>query len=376
LSFRSAELENGTGFYASGNAVPGTSVRLYLNGSHLADVVADDKGEWSITVRRGLTGGHYAIRADAIGPSGKVVARAEVPFDVPVEMAAAPAAAAPQAPSAAPDPPSAPNPADVAGLPAAPAPPESAANPPVASSAPPVDAPEPPSAPNPSEVAGVPSPVGAPVVLARQEEGVAVPAVHSSQPSAAGLAPAARVSAERVGGAPGAADQPEADRPVVTATPSARPPMPPQSPPQMREASRGETPTEVPLPRPDLAAAVRAKPGGPTSPVKVATPVKPAGSPAIDVPAAPASTKPAAPSVQTAAAAPTADDNGPATPTSHAVIDQIETALVVRGDNLWNISRTRLGHGRRYTEVYAANLSQIRDPNLIYPGQVFVVPQR
>ena len=57
-----------------------------------------------------------------------------------------------------------------------------------------------------------------------------------------------------------------------------------------------------------------------------------------------------------------------------AVVEQVDTALVVTGDNLWNISRARLGHGRRYTQIYAANTAQIRDPRLIYPGQVFVMP--
>jgi nucleoid-associated protein YgaU len=29
----------------------------------------------------------------------------------------------------------------------------------------------------------------------------------------------------------------------------------------------------------------------------------------------------------------------------------------------------------RYTIIYEANKDQIRDPDLIYPGQVFVLPQ-
>jgi nucleoid-associated protein YgaU len=48
---------------------------------------------------------------------------------------------------------------------------------------------------------------------------------------------------------------------------------------------------------------------------------------------------------------------------------------IVRGDNLWNIARNRYGDGTRYTVIYEANKGQIRDPNLIYPGQVFVVPK-
>ncbi|HEX2892074.1 LysM peptidoglycan-binding domain-containing protein, partial [Vineibacter terrae] len=48
---------------------------------------------------------------------------------------------------------------------------------------------------------------------------------------------------------------------------------------------------------------------------------------------------------------------------------------IVRGDNLWNIARARYGDGQRYTVIYEANKNQIRDPNLIYPGQTFVIPK-
>ncbi|KMO17157.1 LysM peptidoglycan-binding domain-containing protein [Methylobacterium platani] len=52
----------------------------------------------------------------------------------------------------------------------------------------------------------------------------------------------------------------------------------------------------------------------------------------------------------------------------------ISTATVTRGDNLWNISRKAYGRGLRYTVIFDANQGQIRDPNRIYPGQVFVLP--
>lgn len=52
----------------------------------------------------------------------------------------------------------------------------------------------------------------------------------------------------------------------------------------------------------------------------------------------------------------------------------ISTAKVTRGDNLWSISRRAYGRGLRYTVIFDANQGQIRDPNRIYPGQVFVLP--
>lgn len=48
---------------------------------------------------------------------------------------------------------------------------------------------------------------------------------------------------------------------------------------------------------------------------------------------------------------------------------------IVRGDNLWNIARAHYGEGWRYTVIFEANKSQIRDPDLIYPGQVFSLPK-
>jgi nucleoid-associated protein YgaU len=46
------------------------------------------------------------------------------------------------------------------------------------------------------------------------------------------------------------------------------------------------------------------------------------------------------------------------------------------GNNLWRIAQHSYGDGLRYTEIVQANRVQIRDPNLIYPGQVFAVPEK
>ncbi len=48
--------------------------------------------------------------------------------------------------------------------------------------------------------------------------------------------------------------------------------------------------------------------------------------------------------------------------------------IIRRGDTLWRISRDTYGRGSRYTVIYLANGDQIRDPNRIYPGQVFRMP--
>lgn len=46
------------------------------------------------------------------------------------------------------------------------------------------------------------------------------------------------------------------------------------------------------------------------------------------------------------------------------------------GNNLWRIAQRSYGDGLSYTVIYQANRAQIRDPNLIYPGQVLAVPEK
>jgi nucleoid-associated protein YgaU len=58
-----------------------------------------------------------------------------------------------------------------------------------------------------------------------------------------------------------------------------------------------------------------------------------------------------------------------APPEGYAAVD------VQPGNNLWRIAQRSFGDGLRYTEIYRANETKIRDPDLIYPGQVFAVPE-
>ena len=49
---------------------------------------------------------------------------------------------------------------------------------------------------------------------------------------------------------------------------------------------------------------------------------------------------------------------------------------VVRGNSLWRIARRHYGTGVLFTLIFEANRDQIKDPDLIYPGQVFALPVR
>jgi len=53
----------------------------------------------------------------------------------------------------------------------------------------------------------------------------------------------------------------------------------------------------------------------------------------------------------------------------------LPTRIVIQpGNNLWKLSRDLYGQGRQYTVIYEANKDQIRNPSLIYPGQVITAP--
>lgn len=54
-----------------------------------------------------------------------------------------------------------------------------------------------------------------------------------------------------------------------------------------------------------------------------------------------------------------------------------ESGVFVRpGNTLWQIARQLYGSGVRYTVIFRENSEQILDPNLIYPGQIFRLPNK
>lgn len=53
---------------------------------------------------------------------------------------------------------------------------------------------------------------------------------------------------------------------------------------------------------------------------------------------------------------------------------KVKTYTVKSGDCLWNIAKKYYGNGAQYTKIYNANKGKIKNPNLIYPGQVLTIP--
>ena len=84
---------------------------------------------------------------------------------------------------------------------------------------------------------------------------------------------------------------------------------------------------------------------------------------------------------QTEAAAPeVAPASEPATSEPAAAEPAAEAAAPITitvqpGFTLWAIARDTYGDGVLYVQVFEANRDKIKDPDLIYPGQVFTVPQ-
>jgi nucleoid-associated protein YgaU len=69
--------------------------------------------------------------------------------------------------------------------------------------------------------------------------------------------------------------------------------------------------------------------------------------------------------------------DAPAAPQADAPIPAAApvTVTVQPGFTLWGIAQDRYGDGVLYVQVFEANKDKIKDPNLIYPGQVFSVPE-
>ncbi|MCB1339203.1 MAG: LysM peptidoglycan-binding domain-containing protein, partial [Maritimibacter sp.] len=55
---------------------------------------------------------------------------------------------------------------------------------------------------------------------------------------------------------------------------------------------------------------------------------------------------------------------------------RVLTAVTIQpGNTLWGIADKRYGAGLQYVKIFEANREFIKDPDLIYPGQVFTLPE-
>jgi hypothetical protein len=69
------------------------------------------------------------------------------------------------------------------------------------------------------------------------------------------------------------------------------------------------------------------------------------------------------------------DQPAPADPDASPSVPPVRAVTVQPGNTLWAIARDAYGDGILYVRVFEANRGLIRDPDLIYPGQIFTVPE-
>ena len=146
--------------------------------------------------------------------------------------------------------------------------------------------------------------------------------------------------------------------------------------------SRFETPFKRETPE-ALAAASGTEPA---SQAPVAPPEVPAQAQA-EAPAATVATgsEPVVPATETSTPTPTETASAPETPaaaqpdpapaSAAAPVTVPVTVTVQPGFTLWGIAQDRWGDGVLYVQVFEANKDKIKDPDLIYPGQVFSMPE-
>jgi nucleoid-associated protein YgaU len=132
------------------------------------------------------------------------------------------------------------------------------------------------------------------------------------------------------------------------------------------------TPAAPEAPKPAEVVAVEEVPAV-TPTAKVAEAPVPEAPAAVDVPAAAAE---AAPAMETPAAEPVVvAAQVPASAEPSAEAAAAPQVVIQPGNNLWKLSRQIYGKGIMYPVIYEANKDQIRRPELIYPGQIFLTPE-
>lgn len=317
------ELE-GQEIWIAGAAAPGTIIRLYQDNELLGETVTGDEGRYLFEGVLSDATGEVTVRADALATgSADVIARAEVPFDMPgTEMADTDMADT-----------------DIAGAAAETA---TEAVEEVAQAA--------------SEAANETADAASDAVAEIADN--AVEAASSAAEAASELASNAVETASDAASAVGQAVE-EAVAPAAevadTSTASEQP-----------TADDASNATETAAATPSQA--VETEPETATSAAETtATETTEAASTPVEVAAASDTASNTAPDATPASSTPAA---------SNERVSVLDTGSVIirRGDNLWRLSRRVFGQGIRYTSIYDANRDQIRDPALIFPGQVFELP--
>jgi nucleoid-associated protein YgaU len=157
-----------------------------------------------------------------------------------------------------------------------------------------------------------------------------------------------------------AATEPAATEPAPVKTATVEPAAPePAAEASATTETAAETVEPAAAPAPEVAATA-AEPAATTEVASAEPAVEPAATTSAEPTPAPVATEVVA-EAPAAEPAPTVEAPAPIQIT------------VQPGFTLWRIARENLGDGFLYVQVFEANKDQIRDPDLIYPGQIFTL---
>lgn len=294
----------------SGSAAPGSAVRVYVDNAPVGDALADQAGHWTFAGTQKVAPGGHSLRVDQIDAAGKVLSRVELPF-VREEASRVAEMNTPETEAAAQ--PEQQKPADVAEP--APATPE----------------------------ATVTAETVAPKPATSETSEAAATADTQLAPTPETAAPATQAETEIAKPEQGE-DVAKAEAPAVAPTeePAAQTEQP-------------ATTTQQPVVEPEEPAV--AKQDQPTTEAETTEQAATAETSQIE-------------QKSTDAAGATVANNEPAQSTE----PKKGRIIIQPGNNLWKLSRVIYGKGMSYTVIYEANKGVIRDPDLIYPGQIFATP--
>jgi nucleoid-associated protein YgaU len=357
----------------AGRAEPGARVTIYAGAAVLAEAEATPSGEFVAMFRAEPSAAPRALTLAAEGPSGRAISQETVlllppparpatgPEAAPAEPAPAGAAAAapeaPEPPAATRVPPGAS--AGVAPEPVRAEPAEALAE------AEPTAAPEPVGAPSPAASAEATAPAGAAEPMPTPEAAEATEPAAGTEPSAGSEVAAAVIL------------RPDAPPEVVAAAP---PPPAGSAPAPVTLASVSYTET---------GAVTLAGQGAPAAALRLyvddtfaaAGIVAPDGKWSLALADLASGTyqlrvdqlRPDG-TVASRIETPFRRDLPAVAPASPASPDTPPTVTVQPGNSLWTLARVHYGSGAEYTQIYTANRDLIRDPDLIYPGQILTLP--
>jgi nucleoid-associated protein YgaU len=339
----------------SGKGQAGQVARVYLDNVLVQSVEIAPSGVWQVTLAD-TAPGIYTLRIDQVDAEGKVSARFETPFQRETRERLAALAQGATASVEAEGQSGASAPAPVAESPVAETP--AAESPAVAAS------PTEPSVPAEVVSDSVESPVAAPDQRATDQTESASIAPSDPQTEAAPVVPDAPVATAVTESAPATTGS------ATTGPATTEPVAPPLASAEPVATGQATTATVATVPEPPAPAAPQAAPAV----------VAEATAPALQTLDAPAVQPPASVGASVgdevappAGAAPSTLTQ-PTTDQAPGTVPATVSITVQPGYTLWGIARASLGDGILYVQVYNANKDKIKNPDLIYPGQVFTLP--